>query len=108
MKPLSVHFDTEKELYFNYMPFLKNGGIFVRTTAEFEIGDQVDLQLTLPDALEATEVKGQVCWLTPIGVQNGTPPGVGVSFIEDKENAKIQIEKLLGHLLSSNEPTNTM
>jgi type IV pilus assembly protein PilZ len=64
--------------------------------------------VTLPDALEASIVIGKVCWLTPIGAQNGTPAGIGVSFDEDKDNLHNQIEQLIGRLLSSSEPTLSM
>jgi type IV pilus assembly protein PilZ len=90
------------------MPFLQNGGLFVRTNELYEMGQQVELSVMLPDALEPCVVSGNVCWQTPPGVQNGTPTGVGVAFIVDKENLKNQIETALGHLLSSNEPTLTM
>ncbi len=90
------------------MPFLKNGGLFVRTSESFELGDEIELDVQLPDSLENSTVKGNVCWLTPIGAQNGTPPGVGVSFVEDKENVKAQIEKSIARFLSSSDPTLTM
>ncbi len=90
------------------MPFLKSGGLFVRTPELFELGDEVELEVQLPDSLESSIVKGAVCWLTPIGAQNGTPPGVGVSFSEDKENVKAQVEKSIARFLSSSDPTLTM
>ncbi len=90
------------------MPFLKNGGLFYKTNAKFDLGTEVTLEVSLPDSLENSEVKGKVCWLTPVGAQNGTPPGVGVSFIEDPENVKNQIEKFIARFLNSSEPTLTM
>ena len=57
------------------MPFLKQGGIFIQTHTPFKLGTEVVLDITLPDALESSEVTGKVCWLTPLGAQNGTPRG---------------------------------
>jgi type IV pilus assembly protein PilZ len=105
---LSLSFETERELFLSYMPFLQNGGLFIRSNELYELGHEINLSVTLPDALEPIESKVSVCWQTPPGVQNGTPAGVGVAFIEDKENLKNQIESTLGHLLSSPEPTLTM
>ncbi|WP_286261379.1 PilZ domain-containing protein [Thalassotalea atypica] len=108
MSTLFIEFVSERDLYLSYMPFLKNGGLFVRTSESFELGDEIELDVQLPDSLENSTVKGNVCWLTPIGAQNGTPPGVGVSFVEDKENVKAQIEKSIARFLSSSDPTLTM
>lgn len=108
MDNLHLEFVTERDLYQSYMPFLKQGGLFVRTAEYFELGTEISLDVLLPDSLESSNVKGVVCWLTPVGAQNGTPPGVGVSFTEDPENVRPQIEKVIARHLNSSEPTLTM
>jgi len=108
MENIYLEFITDRDLYQSFMPFLKNGGLFVRTNEHYELGADVLLEVTLPDALEGSEVKGQVCWITPIGAQNGTPAGIGINFIEDPENIKNQIEKAIGRMLNSAEATLTM
>jgi len=90
------------------MPFLKEGGIFYKTNEQHELGEDVVLEISLPDSLENSEVKGNICWITPIGSQNGTPQGIGISFISDPDNVKSQIEKAIGRFLNSSEPTLTM
>lgn len=90
------------------MPFLKEGGLFIRTARLFELGTEVELNVLLPDSLEPASVIGEVCWLTPLGAQNGTPAGVGVSFTKDPENIRHQIEKAIARQLNSSEPTLTM
>ncbi|MGI9323129.1 MAG: PilZ domain-containing protein, partial [Pseudomonadales bacterium] len=35
-----------------YMPFVKNGGLFLAGKTEYSLGDQVDLLLELPDEPE--------------------------------------------------------
>jgi len=106
--PLSVEFHSERELYLAFMPFLKEGGIFVRTPHQYELGDEVELNILLPDALEESIVHGEVCWLTPIGAQNSTPPGVGINFVKDPEKIRHQIEQIIARHLNSSEPTLTM
>lgn len=108
MVPLNVEFNSERDLYLAFMPFLKEGGIFVRTPRQYDLGDEVELNILLPDALEESVVYGEVCWLTPIGAQNGTPPGVGVTFINDPEKVRHQIEQIISRNLNSSEPTLTM
>ena len=108
MYQFNLEFSSDRELYQSYMPFVKSGGLFVRTTERYNLGDDVKLEVTLPDSLEESVVIGKVCWLTPIGAQNGTPAGVGVSFEEDKDNIRNQIEKSIGRLLNSSDPTLSM
>lgn len=108
MNSLYIEFVSERDLYQAYMPFLKNGGLFCKTNARLELGTEVELDVLLPDALEASKIKGEVCWLTPVGSQSGTPTGVGVSFDEDPEHVRDQIEKYIGRLLNSSDPTLTM
>jgi type IV pilus assembly protein PilZ len=108
LETIYLEFNSEKELYQSFMPFLKNGGLFYKTTVQYELADDVLLEVSLPDSLESSEVKGNVCWLTPIGAQNGTPPGIGVSFMDDPDNVRSQIEKAIGRFLNSSDPTLTM
>ncbi len=108
MEQLYLEFVSERDLYQSYMPFLKQGGLFIRTTEVFELGTEIEMEIALPDALENSKVIGKVSWLTPIGAQNGTPPGIGIGFVEDPDNVRHQIEKSIFRLLSSSEPTLTM
>ena len=90
------------------MPFLSKGGLFICTEESFYLGSVVELTILLPDSLEPSWVKGEVCWLTPSGAQNGTPAGIGVSFVEDPDKVRQQIEQHIARKLSSPEPTLTM
>ena len=108
LEKITLEYISDRDLYQSYMPFMKNGGLFIRTTEHFELATEVTLMVTLPDSLEASEIKGKVSWITPIGAQNGTPAGIGVSFIEDPDNIRNQIDKSIGRLLNSSEPTLSM
>jgi len=90
------------------MPFLKKGGVFIRTAEPFYLGSIVELNILLPDSLEPSLIKCEVCWLTPSGAQNGTPAGIGVSFIDDPDKVRHQIEQHIARKLSSPDPTLTM
>ena len=107
MQELLADFEDLDELYRCYMPFLKSGGIFIKSNAHFDMGQELKLRVTLPDALEADEVEVVVSWLTPQGAQNSNPPGVGVAFV-DAPALNDKINKLLGATLHSDKPTYTM
>jgi type IV pilus assembly protein PilZ len=108
LENIRLEFITDRDLYQSYMPFMKKGGLFIRTTELIELATDVKLIVTLPDSLESSEVIGKVSWITPIGVQSGTPAGIGVSFLEDPDNIRSQIDKAIGRLLNSSEPTLSM
>lgn len=108
MQHLYIEYLSDRDLYQSYMPFIKEGGLFIRTTQKFELGSEVTLEVSLPDSLEDSEIVGKVCWVTPMGAQNGTPAGVGIAFVEDPDNIHHQIDKSLARMLTSTEPTLTM
>lgn len=66
---LSLAVKDKAALYSAYMPFVKNGGIFVPTPKRYFLGDEVFLLLTLPDSSERLPVVGKVIWVTPVGAQ---------------------------------------
>jgi len=105
MEELTLDFADIRELYRSYMPFFKQGGLFVRTSRHYKIGQSLALQVTLPDALDSIGVSGKVAWLTPQGAQNSSPAGIGVAFIDDKAGLRDRIEKLLSGSQNSIEPT---
>ena len=47
---LSLAIKDKAALYNAYMPFIRQGGIFVPTARRYFIGDEVFLLLTLPDS----------------------------------------------------------
>jgi len=108
MIQLNIEFQSENDLYISYMPFLKEGGLFIQTPKSYDLGEEVELNVLLPDSLEPASVKGNVCWLTPIGAQNGTPAGIGIGFSDDPEKIRNQIEQSIARYLNSSEPTLTM
>jgi type IV pilus assembly protein PilZ len=106
---LSLSIKEKAALYAAYMPYLKNGGIFVPTTRPYDLGDEVYLILTLLDDPTRIPVAGKVVWLSPAAGGSKTP-GIGVHFPADEsgENARKRIEDALGAALKSARPTHTL
>ena len=107
---LSLAVKDKAGLYNAYMPYLKNGGIFVPTPKRYFLGDEVFLVLTLPESSERLPIAGKVVWVTPAGAQGNRPAGVGVQFADgaDGETVKGKIEALLAGTLGSDRATHTM
>ena len=99
----------KQDLYHSYLPFLKNGGLFIPTEKQYTLGDEVFMLLTLPDDNEKNPVAGKVVWINHKGTQGGRPAGIGVHFGEqDGGKTRTKIEATLGGLLRSDKPTYTM
>ena len=94
--------------YAAYMPYIRQGGLFIPTQKQYQLGDEVFLLLNLMDELEKLPVSGKVIWITPKGAQGNRAAGIGVQFSEDAELAKIKIESYLAGSLSSDRPTHTL
>jgi len=106
---LSLSIKEKAALYAAYMPYLRNGGIFVPTTRPYQLGDDVYLILTLLDDATRIPVAGKVVWISPAAGGSKTP-GIGVHFPADESGmmARKRIEDALGAALKSARPTHTL
>jgi type IV pilus assembly protein PilZ len=97
-------------LYAAYMPYLKNGGVFVPTTKEYKIGDDVYVILALMDDPNKLPIAGKVAWISPRGSAGGRTQGIGVHFPSDDSgnSARRRIEEILGAALGSSRQTHTL
>lgn len=105
---LTLTIKDKAVLYAAYMPFIRNGGLFIPTAKNYHLGDEVFLLLNLMDEPEKIPVAGKVVWVTPKGAQGNRAAGIGVQFNEEDETAKNKIETYLAGSLSSDRPTHSM
>ena len=106
---LSLNIKDKAVLYAAYMPFVKEGGLFIPTGRQYELGDEVFMLLSLMDEKEKIPVAGKIVWITPKGAQGNRAAGVGVQFsTQDQGNARGKIETHLAGSLESERPTHTM
>lgn len=106
---LSLAIRDKSSLYATYMPFVKNGGLFIPTTKSYELGDEIFMLLTLMEDQERLPVAGRVIWTTPISAHGNRTPGIGVQLSElDNGATRNKIETLLAGVLKSDRQTHTM
>ncbi|MDZ7804986.1 PilZ domain-containing protein [Thiohalophilus sp.] len=106
---LSLTIKDKSALYAAYMPFVKNGGLFIPTNKSYNLGDEVFMLLTLMEEKEKLPVAGKIVWITPKGSQGNRAAGIGVQFSEqDGGNARTKIETYLAGALKSDRQTHTM
>merc|ERR1711879_28675 len=105
---LTLTIKDKSVLYAAYMPFIKEGGLFIPTNRPYQLGDEVLLLLKLMDDPEKIPVAGKVIWITPKGAQGNKAAGIGVQFTGDDPMARNRIETHLAGALKSDRLTHTM
>jgi type IV pilus assembly protein PilZ len=106
---LTVAIKDTAALHQAYIPFVKNGGLFVPTTTRYQLGDEVLVLLSLLGEKEKTAIAGRVVWVTPKGAAGRRPAGIGVQFnSQDHGQTQQKIERLLAGTSGGDRPTHTM
>ena len=105
---LTLTIKDQSALHAAYMSFLRHGGLFVPTTARYQLGDHVIILLSLLDEPETVMVTGRVVWITPKGAQGHRETGIGVEFSEQDVAISHTIENYLGGSLASSRQTHTL
>ena len=106
---LSLTIKDKSALYAAFMPFIKNGGLFIPTNKQYKLGDEVFMLLTLMEESEKIPIAGKIIWITPKGAQGNRAAGIGVQFSDqDGGTARNKIETYLAGALKADRPTHTL
>ena len=109
---LTLTIKDKSALYLAYMPYVQNGGLFIPTSSNYRLGDEVFMLLNLMgEDGESLPVAGRV--------HLGEPPrarrrqrctaGIGVQFSDqDRGQTRNKIENYLAGALSGDKATHTM
>lgn len=108
IESINCTFETENALHHAYMPFIKGGGLFIRTKTPLMLNSRVNLTVQLLDESDTYTIEGKVIWITPLGAQGGKPTGMGIQFIGENRAVCNKIETYLAGMLKSIQPTDTM
>lgn len=106
---ISIAIKDKQALYMSYMPFVKNGGLFVPTQKDYNLGDEMFLLVKVMDEIEPVHISGKIIWISPPGALGNKPRGVGVQFMGDGAKSTVNlIESKLGASISLTRTTHTM
>ena len=105
----SVVFDDKASLAKQYMPFIEQGGLFIRTEEAFTLADIVSLSVQLSSDCEKYDMSGRVVWLTPSAAERGLPQGIGVQLMGNQGRIlRHKIEQQLAEVVDKPILTDTM
>jgi len=106
---ISIAIKDKQALYMSYMPFVKNGGLFVPTQKDYHLGDEMFLLVKVMDEIDPVHISGKVIWISPPGALGNKPRGVGLQFTGDTAKSTVNlIESKLGASISLTRTTHTM
>ncbi|NNC98966.1 MAG: pilus assembly protein PilZ [Gammaproteobacteria bacterium] len=106
---VSIAIKDKQALYMSYMPYVTNGGLFVPTKKDYNLGDEMFLLVKIMDEPDPLQISGKVVWISPPGALGSRPRGVGLQFIGDTaKKAMTLIENKLGASASLTRATHTM
>jgi len=105
---LNLKITDNNMLYEHYLPFLKRGGLFIKTTKTYNLGDEIFIFLILPHEEKQTPVTGHVAWINPQGAHGRRPAGIGVHLSDKYQAIRKKIETTLATLPNTDKPTHTM
>ena len=81
------------ELNLSYMPFIKDGGLFIPTQESFSLGTPIIVNLQLPGLKESLVLEGRIIWITPKNSLHQVLPGIGIQFTgKNTQDVRTQIE----------------
>lgn len=105
---IDYNFTDKEALYRAYMPFVKNGGLFIHSQQHYNLGTNLIMSVKLPNEAENHRIEAKVVWITPVESQGNKFPDVGVQFTgENNRLFRRKIETYLADMLESTETTDT-
>lgn len=86
---VDIHLSSDSHFFTGLSGDISEGGIFVSTYRPLDIGNEVELELTLPGSAEPFTARGTVRWIREHSADH--PRGFGISFdvLADGERERI-------------------
>ena len=101
---------SKAALYAAWIPLLRGGGIFVPSTRDHRLGEEVLVLLSLLDDGVKIPIQGHVAWVNPAHAASNRPQGFGVQLPDNETGRELKkrVEGLLAGALQSSRPTHTL
>ena len=92
---LGVAFSTEREFLEEYSENISKGGIFVKTDANYELRQQVRVEIRLTYCRKQVSLDGEVVHVIPKELEStGAVPGVALQLIDTVEQLRARFESV--------------
>jgi type IV pilus assembly protein PilZ len=107
---IALNLKGKSALYAAWMPLLKGGGLFMHSSKEHKLGDEILVVLTYLEETTKIPLSGTVAWINPAHSHGNRPQGVGIRLPDNDvgHDLKKKIEGILAPAAKSDRPTHTM
>ena len=68
-------------LYAAYIPLFKEGGVFIPTSRDYQLGADVYVLMTLPEDTQRYPIAGKVAWVTPAKAAGNRTQEIGRAHV---------------------------
>ena len=90
-----VDLRSENTFFTGFSENISEGGLFIATEAPHEIGDELDVDLSLMGGGHKISQRVVVRWIRPAEAAGGLPAGMGVQFIELAPYEKLALQEFV-------------
>jgi uncharacterized protein (TIGR02266 family) len=101
---LKVEYETADGLAVDYLTDLSDGGLFIRTTLPFEIGETISFTLSFPGLLDPLPLQGIVRRKQGAAGPQDQDQGVGVEFVFSDAKVKETVRGLAARFATEDAP----
>lgn len=100
-----VDYDSREEFLADYASNASGGGLFIATTKDFEVGNELSFSISLPGILDPILLRGEVRWRRPPeAADQDNPAGIGVAFLFSNQEEAEKIRTMMDRLSQEPEP----
>jgi uncharacterized protein (TIGR02266 family) len=90
-----VDLRSENTFFTGFSENISEGGLFIATEAPHEIGDELDVELSLMGGGHKIAQRVVVRWIRPSEAAGGLPAGMGVQFRELTPHEKMALQEFV-------------
>ncbi len=76
---VSLNLPDSTALHRAFMPFIEGGGLFIATSEDYQLADQIKVTVHVMQQAPVTFI-GTVVWISPAYAQDGRSAGIGVQW----------------------------
>jgi len=86
---VDIHLASDSHFFSGLSGDISEGGLFLSTYRSLPVGSCVEIELSLPGAIEPVHARGEVRWVRDHST--GQPQGVGIAFdhLEDADRERV-------------------
>jgi uncharacterized protein (TIGR02266 family) len=102
---LKIDYPTAEDFLADYTHDMSDSGVFVATSKQFSLGEQLTFDISFPGLLEPIRARGEVRWIrTAKEETDEEPAGIGITFIFSTEEEAAEWKSLLERIKNPQPP----